>query len=173
MFRIFITIILSLFVSVSIADRLPTKVNQSQLDNIQFACEFGRSSTVVEFDLCYILAAISWRESRAGEDIGRHKKNHYDFGLFQNNIATVTRRLAQEKTHIPRNELKEMLFDREVSAYFAEFELSEWYKVRKGDLHKTLNSYNAGYDYKKAGGYADHVLQIAKYLEDNRTKFGI
>lgn len=167
-----VLLMFSVILNPSIAiDRLPGeygKINSKQLDNLRFACEFGKGAVFKGDDLCFTFAAISWVETRAGMNIVGGP-GHQSFGLFQNYVKTVSNRLKQQGVRMSRNEIKEMLLERDGSAYWAEVELFAWLKHHKGDLRKALASYNAGYSYQKALPYADKVLRTRNFFIANNN----
>lgn len=149
-----------------------TKLNSKQLDNLRFACDFGKDAIWKGDDLCFTFAAIAWVETRAGMDIVGGK-GHQSFGLFQNYVETVSRRIKQEGSFLPKAEIKNMLMDREASAYWAEVELFDWLKHHKGNFRRALASYNAGYAYKKSLPYADKVLRARSYFIKHNDRLKI
>lgn len=149
-----------------------TKLNSKQLDNLRFACDFGKEAIWRGDDLCYTFAAITWVETRAGMDIVGGK-GHMSFGLFQNYVGTVSRRIKQEGSFLPEKEIKNMLMNREASAYWAKVELFDWLKYHRGNMRHALASYNAGYNYKKSLKYADDVLQARSYFIRNNDRLKI
>lgn len=158
-------------------------MNEHQLDNLNYAYNFGeqfkKDGNYKDIDnlddirsegLGYIFAAIMWKES-AGT-LPPKKAGHHSYGLFQNYITTVRSRFKQQDIIMTDTEIIQYVSIRENSAKLAHIELSTWLKVRKGNMFKSLASYNAGYQYEKATGYANEVLRRAEWLKKN-NKFKI
>lgn len=141
---------------------------ESQKEHMVFACDYGKRTDLYdEYDnICYIFSALIWQESGAGlKTTGG--KGHIAYGVFQNYLPTVRNRFKQKGINISDTEIKILLNDRNYSAIFAEIEIKDWLKHRKGDLYKSLASYYGGWKWERAKWYADAVMSKAKYLEDN------
>lgn len=168
MFRVLLVISLMLSVVFSKPiDRLPKPefVTPEQKRVLDYACEVGKWFDDGEGNMCQVFQAITWRETRAGRDKG-YKPDHPSFGIFQAYRVTIRNRLKQNGIHMSSEEIREMLMDDEASGYWAQVEMAEWLKYHKGDLRKSLASYNGGFGWKNTLWYADDVLSIAKYIEE-------
>lgn len=145
------------------------RFSDTQKDHLIFACEYGKTIDVDNEDMCYIFSALIWQESGAGLKTSGGK-GHIAYGVFQNYLPTVRSRMKQKGLKYTDSEIIKLLSDRNMSAIFAEEELMEWLKHRKGDMYKALASYYAGWKWENGKGYANSVMKKAKYLKE-QAKF--
>ena len=97
------------------------------------------------FDLEWTLTAIAWREASFKE--GAFNPVTRDYGLFQINYYTYTRRFAKdiEQTGISDSSLRKLLrYDFQVGLSAAVAELTFWKKARRGNWLDIWASYNTG-----------------------------
>lgn len=144
-----------------------TKVQQSTF--LQ-GLEYG-----LDNELGYLMVAISWKESNLGLDnINKGDGRHGSYSVYQILVDTAMRKLGIKK----KNEWKlvglksRLLLDHNFAADLAVDELKYWYKVHKGNIKKTLASYNAGWkstDSARGSAYAEDILLRVKVLE---AKYG-
>lgn len=106
-----------------------------------------------------VFAGIALQESELGLKIKNDKTK--DYGVFQNNIKTVTKRNGISPQAAKRN----LLSSFEYSAKESHKELAFWVKVhgdpnKRTNLQKILRSYNAGYNYSSGAAkkYSKDVL---------------
>lgn len=149
-----------------------------QLDNLKFAYEFGEQfgkdgkfkDHKTRYDdngLGYIMAAMTWQETSAGLNMP-FKKGHEAHGMFQNYLPTLRARTRQIGWNMTDQELVGMVSSRNNSASWAYIELSYWLNVHKGDIKKSIASYNAGNSWHKGSKYANDVLAKANYLKSHQ-----
>ncbi|WJZ27997.1 hypothetical protein NCTGTJJY_CDS0118 [Serratia phage 92A1] len=150
----------------------------SQIENLNYAYQFGEQYTkdaqpkthLNRYDnngLGYIMAAIIWRETSAGSNMGP-KDNHHAYGMFQNYLPTLRSRATQKGLNMSDRELIRHVQKRENSAAWAYEELQYWMSVHDGNTRKALAAYNAGRKWKLGLKYADDVLKKANYLKANK-----
>lgn len=149
-----------------------------QLDNLQYAYQFGEQftkdgkykthETRDKNGLGYVMAAILWQESSAGTNL-KPKQNHHAYGMFQNYLPTMRERTKQYGWNLSDTEIKRMLNKRSNSASWAYIELSYWLNIHKGDMRKAISSYNSGWNVKSGNTYATQVLEKAYYLKNNHV----
>lgn len=148
-----------------------------QKENLVFACDYGRTvkySGISPEEMCYVFSAIIWQESSAGNiDPMRVRKGHHSYGYFQNYIVTVRSRLKMQGYNLTNQQIISMLSDRKTSALYAKIEILEWLKHRKGNLHKALASYNAGWKYERGVGYANSIKKKMAYLRKWSNELGL
>ena len=148
-----------------------------QLDNLKYAYEFGEQfgkdgkfkDHKTRYDnngLGYIMAAITWQETSAGVNMPI-KPGHEAHGMFQNYLPTLRSRTRQIGWNMTDGELIRMVSARNNSASWAYIELSYWMNVHKGDIKKSVASYNAGFKWQKGSKYANDVIAKANYLKTN------
>lgn len=142
--------------------------SEFQKENMNFACKYSYKMDIQHEDLCYIFAGLMWLESSAGV-AKSGGKGHHAYGAFQNYLPTVRNRFKQKGLNYSDKEIVELLMDRNFSATMAEEELNDWFRVRKGDLFKTLASYNAGWKWQNGRSYANNVMKKAEYLKKHGT----
>lgn len=147
--------------------------SQTQLNNMKKAYNYGMqnkrmlpSSRMGDLNLGYVMAAILWQESSAGIECGR---NGHAVGAFQNYIPTVKSRMKQNGVQKTTNQIQNELSQFNKSAQWATVELSYWDKIHKGNIQKTLASYNAGWSIGKGQGYSNSVMKKARYLKTNNV----
>lgn len=157
----------------SLANSYTGNVNfkEVQLDNLKYAYDVGVQSDIDLEDIGYIFSALVWQESSAGTITGEGKSGHKAYGIFQNYLPTVKSRLKQRGLTYSDQNVINMLKDRHFSAIFAEMELSYWLEWHKGDIFKSLASYNAGYKWQRSKGYANEVLRKANHLKKYDNNF--
>ncbi len=164
---------LLLTVSMSAHSVEPTFSNE-QMENLQYAYAFGeqfqkngkyKENPHQHNGLGYIMAGLTWQESSAGINTGLNKDKHHAYGIFQNYLPTVRERVKQVGWTMTDKEIIKMISKRENSARWAYIELSYWLDIHKGDIRKTLSSYNAGWNVKAGNKYASQVLEKANYLK--------
>lgn len=134
-----------------------------QLSTMATAYHIGKSQ-----DLGYTLAAISWRESRAGEDVVSMKYGlkAANMGAFQNKVQSVGDREGCQNRKCYANVAIKLIIDQEYAARAALDEMNFWMTIHKQNVRKSLSSYNAGYSRNgKSNSYAADVVGKAKYLQ--------
>lgn len=96
----------------------------------------------------YLFAAISWKETNFGERSVNDTDGKYgSYGPYQILMDSALSRIdlpgatRQQKIHLIKWCLIHWHY---FSATMAKKELDTWSKIHKGDLHKTLASYNVG-----------------------------
>lgn len=110
----------------------------------------------------YTLAAIAWQESLAGVV----KVNAFDpsFGIFHINLTTASKREGIT-SNFSKNMLAQRLIDDDsYNAYHAMQELDFWKAQHKGNWRKMWASYNGGWNWKKAGSYAEAIATKIKII---------
>lgn len=160
--------ILALVLTISPVSFAKYNFSEKQISNMQKAYKFGNSNEKKKFhgtnvNLGYIMAAILWQESSCGINI----KNGHAVGAFQNYIPTVKSRMKQNGVHKTSAQISKELSNFNTSAHWADIEIDYWLKTHKGNMHKALASYNAGYNVKAGNGYANSILRKATYLKNN------
>lgn len=136
-----------------------------QKQNLQIACDFGKQLEVENVDMCYVMSAIAWQESSAGLKI--HSK--YDHGMYQINIKTLRSRSKLRGLDMTDSQLINLMKNHGISASYAYEEFDYWFGQRKGNLHRTLASYNAGWKYENGKSYADSVIKKMNYLKKHKV----
>lgn len=137
--------------------------SEQQLNTLATAYHIGKTQ-----DLGYTLAAISWRESRAGEDVVsmRYGLKAANMGAFQNKVKTVGDREGCKNRKCYANVAVKLLTDQEYAAQAALDEMQFWLTYHKQNVRKSLSSYNAGFARNSASNaYAADVVKKAKYLQ--------
>ncbi|AYN55465.1 endoribonuclease RegB family protein [Dickeya phage Coodle] len=137
--------------------------SEQQLNTLATAYHIGKTQ-----DLGYTLAAISWRESRAGEDVVsmRYGLKAANMGAFQNKVKTVSDREGCKNRKCYANVAIKLLTDQEYAAQAALDEMQFWLSYHKQNVRKSLSSYNAGFARNSASNaYAADVVKKAKYLQ--------
>ena len=134
-----------------------------QLSTMATAYHTGKTQ-----DLGYTLAAISWRESRAGEDVvsmgGSLKAAN--LGAFQNKVKTVGDREGCKSRKCYANVGVKLLVNQEYAAKAALDEMNFWLDYHNKNVRKSLSSYNAGFARNSSSNsYAADVVKKAKYLQ--------
>lgn len=129
----------------------------------------------IDNKLGYLMVAISWKESDLGRvTVNKSDGKHGSYSMYQILMDTAMKKLGIKK----QSEFQilavkaRLLLDHKYAADMAVDELKYWYKVHKGDIKKTLASYNAGWkstDSKRGNAYAEDVLLRVKVLE---AKYG-
>ena len=123
-----------------------------------------------------ILAAIAWKESNLGmRKINDKDGKHGSWGAHQILLDSALKRLKDLEKVVGKNNIAKILYYSDTfSAAMATKELTYWSKVHKGDLEKTLASYNAGWKSTESSRglkYAKDVQYraklIAEYIEAN------
>lgn len=145
--------------------------NDSQNEVLLYAYYYGK-----EYELGYILAAIAWKESCAGE----YLINFSDpsAGIYHAHIPSVIKKYTKYKdTPFIRNVIGQILIsDARLASAIALDNLKYWQKIHKGDMQDTLKSYNSGFSWKNnakinkvAQNYANDInrkaLALQGYLE--------
>ncbi|WPJ72186.1 hypothetical protein DEEACLCL_00169 [Salmonella phage CRW-SP2] len=134
-----------------------------QLSTMATAYHIGKSQ-----DLGYTLAAISWRESRAGEDVVSMKYGlkAANMGAFQNKVQSVGDREGCQNRKCYANVAIKLVIDQEYAARAALEEMNFWLGYHNQNVRKSLSSYNAGFARNPASNsYAADVVNKAKYLK--------
>lgn len=137
--------------------------SDQQLNTMATAYHVGKSQ-----DLGFTLAAISWRESRAGEDVVsmRSGLKAANMGAFQNKVKTVGDREGCKNRKCYANVAIKLLTDQEYAASAALDEMQFWLAYYKKNVRKSLSSYNAGFSRNpSSNAYASDVVKKAKYLQ--------
>lgn len=119
-------------------------------------------------DLGFTLAAISWRESRAGEDVVSMHRNikAANLGAFQNRVQTVGDRAGCKTRKCYAQVGVKLLVNQEYAAQAALDEMNFWLDYHNKNVRKSLSSYNAGFARNSASNsYAADVVKKAKYLQ--------
>lgn len=155
------------------------KFSESQKEIIAYAYNYG-----ARYNLGYILAAIAWHESCAGE----YRMNFSDpsAGIYHALIPGVIKRYNILKdTGFNRNVIGELLIrDDEFASKVAIDELLYWEKVRDGNLKNMIKSYNKGFSWEKskqsnkfAENYYNNIKEkmdiLERYLPRNLDKIKI
>lgn len=151
--------------TISISQAKEPRFSQKQKENLQFACNYGTHIEHRE-DLCYVAAAILWKESSAGIKTS-NGPSHPSYGIFQNYLKTVRNRLKQRGYHYTDNEIKRLLKDDIISASFMEEELVYWLSRHNGNLYRAVASYNGGNKWRTSINYANDVFRKVAYLKKN------
>ncbi|QAY01184.1 transglycosylase SLT domain protein [Aeromonas phage Aswh_1] len=138
------------------------ELTENQIYTIQRAYELGNES-----GYGLTLAAIALTESRAGVNLINKKSG--DYGVFQNNLRSTTKRIEQltgsKMSYRSRIKLRnELINSMESSANYALMELDYWKKVRGGNWRKVVESFNAGYGSNKT--YVETVAQNVRFLRN-------
>lgn len=136
---------------------------EQQLNTLATAYHVGKQN-----DLGYTLAAISWRESRAGEDVVsmRQGLKAANLGAFQNKVKTVGDRQGCKSQKCYANVGVKLITDQKYAANAALDEMVFWLTYHKQNVRKSLSSYNAGFARNQASAsYAADVVKKAKYLQ--------
>lgn len=134
-----------------------------QLNTMSTAYHVGKTQ-----DLGYTLAAISWRESRAGEDVVsmRSGLKAANMGAFQNKVQSVGDREGCKNRKCYANVAIKLITDQEYAAHAALDEMRFWLGLHNQNVRKSLSSYNAGHSRNsKSNAYAADVVKKAKYLQ--------
>lgn len=143
--------------------------SEKQIQNMQKAYHFGNSKQKkyngTQIDFGYIMAAILWQESSCGVNI----KNGHAVGAFQNYIPTVRSRMKQQGIHKTNAQISNELSNFNTSAHWSNIEIDYWLKTHKGNMPKTLASYNAGYNVGAGQKYSNQILKKAAYLRSNNV----
>lgn len=125
--------------------------------------------------LGYTLAAISWQESRAGEDVvrlGRSLKEA-NLGAFQNKVQSAGTREGCHTRKCYANVGYKLLTDQKFASEHALMEMQHWMDYRDNNLRRALASYNSGTNINpKSRGYAQTVISRTKYLQKCVTFMG-
>lgn len=136
---------------------------EPQLDTMTRAYVTGKP-----MDLGYTLAAISWRESRAGQDVVRMGKSikMANIGAFQNQVYSTGNREGCKTKSCYANVAYRLLTDQKYASKAALKEVNYWMNVHNGNIRKALASYNSGVSHNsKSKSYAANVVVKAKYLQ--------
>lgn len=137
--------------------------SQSQLTVLKKAHDYGAEHMGGHWGL--VMAAISYQESSAGENLINSKGS---YGVFQNRLTTVVKRTGHSPVEANRN----LIRDFEYSAQRAKEELDFWnqsYYRKTGDeanLSHVLASYNAGYDKASGMSYAQKVIDKMLIIDE-------
>lgn len=134
-----------------------------QLSTMATAYHIGKND-----NLGYTLAAISWRESRAGEDVVsmRYGLKDANMGAFQNKVQSVGDREGCANRKCYANVAIKLVIDQEYAAKAALEEMNFWLNYHNQNVRKSLSSYNAGFNRNPASNsYAADVVGKAKYLQ--------
>ncbi|MDY5186262.1 hypothetical protein [Helicobacter trogontum] len=140
---------------------------QEQKDILMYAYYYGR-----DHGFSYLMAAIAWRESCAGE----YLINFSDpsAGIYHAHIPNVIRKYTKyADSSFLRNVVGQMLIsDPLLASSIALDNLRYWHKVHKGDLQKIIKSYNKGFAWrnkesanKQAQAYYIDIMKKIKELE--------
>lgn len=137
--------------------------SEQQLNTMATAYHVGKQQ-----DLGYTLAAISWRESRAGEDVVSMNRNlkAANMGAFQNRVQSVGKREGCKTKKCFANVAIKLVTDQEYAARAALDEMQFWLTYHNQNIRKSLSSYNAGFiTNSRSKSYAADVVWKAKYLQ--------
>lgn len=155
------------------------KFSASQKEIIAYAYNYGE-----KYNLGYVLAAIAWHESCAGE----YRMNFADpsAGIYHALIPGIIKRYKMGRdSGFNRNRIGELLVrDDEFASKAAIDELLYWDKVREGNLKKIIKSYNKGFSWEKshqANEFAENYYKniqekidiLQEYLPKNLSKIEI
>ncbi len=145
----------------------PKNFSKAHIDIIVFAYNYGAPK-----GMGYIMAAIAWQESCAGA----YMMNFQDpsAGLYHAHIPIVLKYYSNYKdTDFNRNVMGQKLINnRNFASEIALETLLYWHKYHKGDLKKTIKSYNKGFKWEKdkannslAESYYTNISQKITRLE--------
>lgn len=136
---------------------------ESQLDVMTRAYVTGKPD-----QLGYTLAAISWRESRAGQDIVRMGSSlkWANMGSFQNQVKSTGDRMGCKSQKCYADVAYKLVTDQRYAANAALLEVNYWMGRHNSNLRKALASYNSGQIHNsKSRNYAADVTKKTKYLQ--------
>lgn len=141
--------------------------------NIEFTdhqlATMGRAwTTGSKADLGYTLAAITWKESRAGEDVVRYKGSlkNANLGAWQNKVESVAKREGCKTKKCYADVAYRLITDQKYASEHALKEMNFWMSTHKNNVRSALASYNSGYSHNsRSKSYAQSVLAKTKYLK--------
>lgn len=136
---------------------------ESQLNVMTRAYATGKPD-----DLGYTLAAISWRESKAGQDVVRMGSSlkWANLGAFQNQVKSTGDRAGCKSQKCYADVAYRLLTDQKYAANAALLEVNYWMNRHNSNLRKALASYNSGAAHNsKSRRYAADVSKKTKYLQ--------
>ncbi len=137
--------------------------SESQLDVMTRAYATGKPS-----DLGWTLAAISWRESRAGQDVVRmgNSLKWANLGSFQNQVKSTGDRAGCKSRKCYADVAYRLMTDQKYASNAALNEVNYWMDRHKSNLRKALASYNSGAAHNsRSRNYAADVTKKTKYLQ--------
>ncbi len=121
------------------------RFTDKQKEIIFYAYYYGK-----EHGLGYLMAAIAWKESCAGE----YLINFSDpsAGIYHNHIPSVIKKYTKYKdSSFLRNVVGQMLIANPTFASSVTLDnLFYWDKIHKGNLEKVIKSYNRGFAWQKS-----------------------
>jgi len=136
---------------------------EPQLDTMTRAYVTGKPA-----DLGYTLAAISWRESKAGQDIIRMGKSlkWANLGAFQNQVKSTGDRAGCKTQKCYADVAYRLVTDQKYASKAALTEMNYWMGRHDDNLRKALASYNSGSAHNpRSRKYASDVVKKTKYLQ--------
>lgn len=137
--------------------------SETQLATMATAYHVGKTHS-----LGYTLAAISWRESRAGEDVVsmRNGVKSANMGAFQNRVQSVGDREGCKNRKCYANVAIKLVIDQGYAAQAALDEMQFWLNYHNQNVRKSLSSYNAGFTRSnRSNAYAADVVSKSVYLK--------
>ncbi len=121
------------------------KFSDKQKDILFYAYYYGK-----DHGLGYLMAAIAWKESCAGE----YLLNFSDpsAGIYHNHIPSVIKKYTKYKdSSFLRNVVGQMLIANPTFASSVTLDnLFYWDKIHKGNLEKIIKSYNRGFSWQQS-----------------------
>lgn len=136
---------------------------ESQLDVMTRAYVTGQPES-----LGYTLAAISWRESKAGKDIVRmgNSLKWANLGAFQNQVKSTGDRAGCKTQKCYADVAYKLVTDQRYASHAALNEMRYWLDRHNSNMRKALASYNSGSAHNsKSRSYAVDVSKKTKYLQ--------
>uniref|UniRef100_A0AAU8KWW0 Transglycosylase SLT domain-containing protein n=1 Tax=Serratia phage Kevin TaxID=3161161 RepID=A0AAU8KWW0_9CAUD len=146
---------------------LSTQCNIEFTDH-QLATMSRAWNTGAKSDLGYTLAAISWKESRAGEDVVRYKGSlkNANLGAFQNKVSSAGTREGCKSRKCYADVAYKLITDQKFASEHALLEMNFWMGVHNNNVRRALASYNSGHAHNsQSRSYAQSVLVKTKYLK--------
>lgn len=143
------------------------RFSDSQIETLRDAWFAG-----ADRDYGWTLAAITWKESSAGEKLVNPAGPA--FGVFQNLSSSVTRRLNQQGERITRRQVeRKLIADFGFSAESAMAELDYWKGRHNGNWNKTIQSYYGGNtpNSPAAIAYRADIVKKIRFLRVNGCIF--
>lgn len=125
-------------------------------------------NTGIKSDLGYTLAAISWKESRAGEDVVRYNGSlkNANLGAFQNKVLSAGKREGCKSRKCYADVAYKLITDQKFASEHALREMNFWMGVHNNNVRGALASYNSGHSHNsRSRSYAQSVLSKTKYLK--------
>lgn len=119
-------------------------------------------------NLGYTLAAISWKESRAGEDVVRYRGSlkNANLGAFQNRVQSAGAREGCKTKKCYADVAYRLITDQKFASEHALKEMNFWMSTHNNNIRSALASYNSGYAHNsRSRSYAQSVIVKTKYLK--------